>query len=456
MSKKSASHKCENCGWEASKWVGRCPKCQEWGTVVEQTPFTVSRNNTLTIARPITEVQITQATKKSMQISELDRVLGGGLLPGAVVLLAGEPGIGKSTLVLRAAQTWANTHGRVLYLSGEESPAQIFTRAQRISGLSKQLYLAANRELAEAVTQIAEIKPSLLVVDSIQTMSDSDSDGVPGGVTQLRNVTTALVKIAKSLNLPTILIGHVTKDGSIAGPKTIEHLVDTVLAFSGDYHTGFRMIRTIKNRFGPADEIGCFAMNEAGIDEILDPSELFTSGQEKHLMGTALSVTLEGRRPLLAEVQTLVSPTATGSPRRITEGLSNTRIAMLLAVLERHLGIKLHDKEVYSSTIGGVRLKDPAIDAAMAVALTSAASGKVLSDNPVILGEIALSGELRKVSQLQLRVQHAARLGITRAIIPANSGIKISGIELVEAKNIQQLLSHLGLIKPVRVAIPAS
>lgn len=454
MSKKSANYKCENCGWEVSKWVGRCPKCQEWGSVLEELDFSSSKNNQLKIAQAITEIKITQSERKSTQISELDRVLGGGLLPGAVVLLAGEPGIGKSTLVLRAARSWADTHGRVLYLSGEESPAQIFTRAQRISGLSKGLYLAANNDLSEVAAQIAEVKPSLLIIDSIQTMSDSDTEGVLGGVTQLRNVTTALVKIAKSLNLPMILIGHVTKDGSIAGPKTIEHLVDTVLAFSGESNTGFRMIRTMKNRFGPANEIGCFEMNENGITEILDPTSLFTSKRAHHLMGTSLSVVLEGRRPLLAEVQTLVSPAAS-SPRRITDGLSHSRLSMLLAVLERHLGIKLHDKEVYCATIGGVQIKDPAIDAALAVAITSAATGKVLTCNPVILGEIALSGELRQVAQLQLRVQHAARLGITKAIIPSNSKIKALDIELIEVENIHQLLSKLGLVKPVRVAIPA-
>ena len=329
---------CTECGWTTNKWVGRCGECQTWGSVVERGApklENVASQAPISAAVPIGQVGEEAADRHLTGITELDRVLGGGLVPGVVILLAGEPGVGKSTLLLDVAAKWAETGRRTLYVTGEESAAQVRLRAGRTNSLSDELYLTSETDLGTVLGHIEQTSPSLLVVDSVQTIGTAEADGSPGGVSQVREVTGALVRTAKQRGMAVVIVGHVTKDGSIAGPRTMEHLVDVVLNFEGDRHSGFRMVRATKNRYGPSDEVGCFEMTDSGIVEVPDPSGLFTSDNADPQPGTCVTVTVEGRRPLLSEVQALVAPsTSERYPRRTTHGVDNGRVAMILAVLE--------------------------------------------------------------------------------------------------------------------------
>jgi DNA repair protein RadA/Sms len=425
-----SSYRCTECGWTTVRWVGRCGECQTWGSVADVGApriTDVRRAAPATRAVPIAEVPAESAHRELTGVAELDRVLGGGLVPGAVILLAGEPGVGKSTLLLEVAARWAGANRRTLYVTGEESPAQVRLRAGRTGALAKELYLAAETDLGTILGHIDEVQPSLLVLDSIQTVSTAEADGAAGGVTQVRETTAALVRVAKRTGMAVVIVGHVTKEGTIAGPRTMEHLVDVVLSFEGDRHSGFRMVRATKNRFGPADEVGCFEMAENGIVEVPDPSGLFTSTHSEPTPGTCLTVTMEGRRPLLAEIQALVAKSPIQNPRRITTGVENGRIAMLTAVLQQRAKIPLLDKDIYVSTVGGVRIIDPAIDLACALALASSATNQVV-DGPagasglVAIGEVGLAGELRRVPGLERRLSEAARLGFDTAVVPAERG----------------------------------
>jgi DNA repair protein RadA/Sms len=416
------TYRCGECGWTSAKWLGRCGECQAWGSMAEggaAPAASVQAVTPLRAAVPITEVDAVAIRRSKTGIGELDRVLGGGLVPGSVVLLAGEPGVGKSTLLLAAAAGWARDHGPTLYVTGEESAGQVRLRALRTGSNHRDLYLAAETDLATVLGHIDQVEPALVVVDSVQTIA-ADGDGSVGGVAQVKAVASALAQVAKRRGLPVILVGHVTKDGSVAGPRTLEHLVDVVISFEGDPHSGFRLIRATKNRFGPADEVGCFELTEGGIREVPDPSGHFRNPAGDPVTGTALAVTLEGRRPLLAEIQALVAPTA-APPRRVAHGLDSGRLAMVLAVLQRRAKIKLHVQDVYASTVGGARLTDPACDLALASAIVSAAKDCPVPAGYVALGEIGLAGELRRVPALMKRLGEAARLGVTQAIVPAGS-----------------------------------
>ncbi len=337
------------------------------------------------------------------------------------MLLAGEPGVGKSTLLLEVAARWAKKGRPTLYVTGEESAAQVRLRAGRTNGLADTLYLAAETDLGTVLGHIEEVAPSLMVLDSVQTIGTAEADGSPGGVTQVREVTAALVRVAKRRGLAVIIVGHVTKDGAIAGPRLLEHLVDVVLAFDGDRHSGFRMVRATKNRFGPADEVGCFEMGEHGIVEVTDPSGLFTSQHSEPVPGTCITVSMEGRRPLLAELQALVAPSALQSPRRTMHGVDPGRLAMVLAVLERRAKVRLFNRDVYVSTVGGAKVSDPSADLAAAIAVASAALNRRLTHRFVAIGEVGLAGELRRVPGTDRRLAEAARLGFTDAIVPAES-----------------------------------
>ena len=373
-----------------------------------------------------------------------------------VVLLAGEPGVGKSTLLLEVAAKWARGNGgpgeQTLYVSGEESAAQVRLRAERTDALADQLYLAAENDLGTILGHIEEVSPSLLVVDSVQTIGTAEADGSPGGVTQVREVTGALVRVAKRRGMAFVIVGHVTKDGSIAGPRMLEHLVDVVLAFEGDRHSGFRMVRATKNRYGPADEVGCFEMNDAGIVEVPDPTHIFTTHHAEPVPGTCVTVTMEGRRPLLAELQALVAPSPyQTSPRRTTHGLESSRAALVLAVLERKAHIPLSQKDVYVSTVGGARVNDPSVDLAVAIAIASAAVERNFPQRVVAMGEVGLAGDLRRVPGLERRVAEAARLGFELAIVPANSRDasqrlpRMHGLKVVEVGSLADALSVLDL-----------
>lgn len=375
-------------------------------------------------AKPITQISTESVASRSTKVAEFDRVLGGGLVPGAVVLLSGEPGVGKSTLLLEVAAKTAQTGAKVLYVSGEESVGQIRLRAERTGALSDNLFLASETDLANVLGQVAAVQPELLVVDSVQTIAHAEIDGAAGMPSQIREVATNLIRLAKENNLPVILVGHVTKDGNIAGPRALEHLVDVVCHFEGDRQTSLRFVRSLKNRFGPTDEVGCFEMTGDGIREVADPSSLFLSRGDTPVSGTCVTVAVEGKRALIAEVQALVVKTSSPNPRRVTNGVDSSRVAMLLAVLERRAGLRLGELDVYVSTVGGVKITEPAADLAIAIAIASAVNDKPVAHNLAAFGEISLAGEIRPVSNNKLRKNEAERLGFVRSVEASVGGLK--------------------------------
>ena len=443
-----AAYRCSECGWETAKWVGRCGECQAWGSVAEgAAPASRAAAGPVTRpAVPIGQVSVEESAFRSSGVPELDRVLGGGLVPGAAILLAGEPGVGKSTLLLEVAAQTARYHRRVLYVTGEESASQVRLRADRTGGVHDDLFLAAETDLGAVLTHIEQVRPTLLVVDSVQTIAATDVDGVPGGVTQVKEVAAALVRMAKTRNITTVLVGHVTKDGSIAGPRVLEHVVDVVVHFEGERNSRFRMLRALKNRFGPVDEVGCFDLSAEGITAVTDPTGLFVETHHRQVPGTCVAVTMEGRRPLLAEVQGLVTRTSAERPRRTTSGLDSSRVAMVVAVLQQHCRLRLHAHDVFVSTVGGARLTDPASDLAVAVALASADSGMPTPRGVVAMGEIGLAGELRRVRDLPQRVAEAARLGFRTALIPGDGRPRtVDGLQVVEVGDVHSALVALQL-----------
>lgn len=396
-----------------------------------------------TPATPISHIDahITQA--RPTGIDEFDRVLGGGLVPGAVILLAGEPGVGKSTLLLDVAATTARSGRTVLYVTAEESAGQVRLRAERIGALDDNLYLASEVDLGQVLAHVNAVTPDLLIVDSVQTIASTQVDGAAGGVAQVKEVASAVISVAKERAIPTIVVGHVTKDGSVAGPRTLEHLVDVVCQFEGDRHSRLRMVRAVKNRYGPTDEVGCFDLSETGIVGLADPSGLFLSQVNMLVAGTCITVTLEGRRPLALEVQSLVVPSPLTNPRRTTSGVDSSRLAMILAVAHRHLGARLMDADIYVSTVGGAKMTEPAVDLAMLLATMSAVEDRPLPVGTIALGEVGLAGEIRSVTGLARRLQEAARLGFTRAIIPASTNTPaVAGITTLEATTVRDALAH--------------
>ncbi len=446
--KERPSYRCTECGWTTAKWLGRCPECQAWGTVEEfgGTPAvrTTAPGRVTTAALPIGQVDGKQAAARSTGVDELDRVLGGGLVPGAVVLLAGEPGVGKSTLLLDAAAKAASDSHRTLYVTGEESASQVRLRADRIGAINDHLYLAAETDLSAVLGHLDTVKPSLLVLDSVQTVASPEIDGAPGGMAQVREVAGALIRASKERGMSTLLVGHVTKDGAIAGPRLLEHLVDVVLHFEGDRHARLRLVRGVKNRYGTTDEVGCFELHDEGITGLADPSGLFLTRRAEPVPGTCLTVTLEGRRPLVAEVQALTVDSQIPSPRRTTSGLETSRVSMMLAVLEQRGRISaLGKRDIYSATVGGVKLTEPAADLAVALALASAASDTPLPKNLVAIGEVGLAGEVRRVTGVQRRLSEAARLGFTHALVPADPGKIPDGMRVLEVADVGQALSVL-------------
>ena len=443
--------RCAECGWTTAKWVGRCGECQTWGSVEEVSApkkLSLVPTSVTEVAKPIGEVSLEIAKARTSGVSELDRVLGGGLVPGAAILLAGEPGVGKSTLLLSVAAESAKRKLTSLYISGEESAPQVRLRAERLKAIDLNLWLAAESELGAVIAHIDSVKPQLLIIDSIQTISSGAVDGAPGGITQVREIAAALIRIAKERAITLILVGHVTKDGTVAGPKLLEHLVDVVLNFEGDRHSRLRLIRAIKNRFGASDEVGCFDMTETGINSLTDPTGLFTTRHSEPVPGTCVTVTLEGRRPILAEIQALVSaPNAQdrdyGNSRRVTSGLDNPRTAMTLAVLELRANIRVSGRDVYVATVGGMKISEPAADLAVALSVGSAAKGLALPADLVAIGEVGLAGEIRKIIGAQQRIQEAARLGFKKALVPAGSDIKVEGIEVLEVARLDQAISKV-------------
>jgi DNA repair protein RadA/Sms len=457
------AYACTECGAASPRWVGRCPACGSWNSLVEEVlerTAPARASGPVTPPVPITEVAAQAGAHRPTGVDELDRVLGGGLVPGSVVLLAGEPGIGKSTLLLGVLAGLAagggggtgakgaagHDAGPVLYVCAEESREQVRLRAERLGALHPGLLLAAETDLGAVRALIDQVRPTVVVVDSVQTVADPELAGAPGGVGQVREVAAQLVRLAKERSIATFLVGQVTKEGAVAGPKTLEHLVDVVLNFEGDQHHALRLVRCTKNRFGPAYEVGCFEMTEAGLEPLADPSRLFLSARSAGVPGVACTVSLEGRRPLVTELQALVVPTGMAMPRRTAQGLDAGRLAILVAVLERRARIGLAGNDVFAATAGGVRITEPAADLAVCLALASAARDRQVPSDLVTFGEVGLGGEVRPVPQLPRRLAEAARLGFRRALVPATGlpgAAHNAGIELDPVLSVAESLAVL-------------
>lgn len=449
MAKARSQYRCSECHHVTAKWVGRCPDCGTWGTVDEVAVLSALGGATrrsvapTTPAVPISSIDPGNTRHYPTGVSELDRVLGGGVVPGSVTLLAGDPGVGKSTLLLEVVSRWASSGRRALYLSGEESAGQIRMRAERTDCCHDEVFLAAESDLQTALGHIEAVQPTLVVVDSVQTMSTTETDGVTGGVTQVRAVTTALTMTAKTSDVAIVLVGHVTKDGTIAGPRSLEHLVDVVLHFEGDKNSALRMVRGVKNRFGAADEVGCFLLHDSGIDCVADPSGLFLDQRPEPVSGTAVTVSLDGKRPLIGEVQALLGSYTAATPRRAVSGIDSARAAMITAVLEKRAHLPVGRYDIYLSTVGGMRLTDPSADLAVALAIASAFANVPLPSNTVVIGEVGLAGDLRRVAGMERRLAEAARLGFTCAVVPTGVKGVPTGLRVIEADNITSALRVL-------------
>lgn len=462
MPKNSISYLCSNCEATYPRWVGKCGQCGEFGTV-DQNGVTIasgssSRGSSVGIkgdltaanvvrkARRVADIESTTHRHADTGIGELNRVLGGGLVKGQAVLLAGEPGVGKSTLLLELAQNFASKEKNVLYISGEESAEQIALRAQRTGASANSLFIADETDLSVCLGHIEEVEPELIIIDSVQTIASPSVEGRAGGIAQVQEVSAVLTRVAKATHIPIIMIAQVNKDGNIAGPKTLEHLVDTVLFFEGDRNTPLRLLRTIKNRFGNADEVAAFEQTESGIKEVADPSGLFLSSRDEPVSGNCITVTMEGRRAILAEIQALVSPTNAPNPRRGVTGLDYARSSMLVAVTEKHGRVKLFDKDSYLATIAGMKIVEPAADLAVCLALASAAYDIPIPNDMAALGEVTLSGDIRSMPGILQRVAEAERLGIKKIFIPKGQKEKLpknSKIVAIEIDHISKAFAAL-------------
>ena len=454
MARLKTVYRCSACTASHPKWSGRCPACAEWNSLVEDVEEAGPAGRATVPAGlplveppiPITEVDATAGAPVPSGVPELDRVLGGGFVPGSVTLLGGEPGIGKSTLLLQVLAARAATGQRVLYVSAEESRQQVRSRAARLDALHPTLLLTSETALSHVLAAITSTEAELVVVDSIQTISDPELGSAPGSVVQVRECAHRLVQEAKRRNVPMVLVGHVTKEGGLAGPRVLEHVVDTVLAFEGERHHALRLLRATKHRFGPTAELGLFEMRETGLVGVPDPSGLFLADRRPGLPGSAVVPTLEGQRPLLVEVQALVTPSPLGVPRRSAQGVDAGRLAMLLAVLENRAGLASGAADVYVSAVGGVRLGEPGADLAVCLALASAMVGRPLPEGLVACGEVGLGGELRQVGQLPRRLAEASRLGFDKALVPASGPTEVEGLRVRRVESLTDALVAARLV----------
>ena len=436
---------CGECGYESTKWLGKCPACGSWNTMLEQKKISsVPSINNLTYAHaiPLADVTTTASGRVSSGIGELDRVLGGGIVPGSVTLLGGDPGIGKSTLLMQTAAELTK-QGTVLYVTGEESASQLKLRAERL-GVGGDMLILAENDLSSIESEVDRVKPAYIMIDSIQTMYSADCSGTNGSISQIREATSLITRMAKRTGAATFIVGHVTKDGAIAGPRILEHMVDTVLYFEGDRQDSFRLLRSVKNRFGSTDEIGVFEMRSTGMAEISDPSTLFITGAD--LPGCAVTCAMEGTRPMMVEVQALLSTSPFSNPRRMAAGLDNNRLVLLLAVLEKKAGLRFYDKDVYTNVVGGIRLDERAGDLAVAMCIAGAGADIALPPRTAILGELSLTGEVRPVNRLDKRIQECARLGFSHIVVPNSDTLpKVDGLNYTRVKNIREALCILGI-----------
>ena len=446
---KKSIYFCQNCGHEESKWLGQCPMCREWNTFVEE-KVTVSKGtaakNTVREAEVVTlsSVSTDQEDRMQTEIEELDRVLGGGVVPGSLVLVGGDPGIGKSTLLLQVCKRLSDQGRKVLYISGEESLKQIKLRANRMGTFSDHLLLLCETNL-ETIRQVIEREhPAVAVIDSIQTMYSEEVTAAPGSVSQVREATNTLMQIAKGLNITIFIVGHVTKEGTVAGPRVLEHMVDTVLYFEGDRHASYRILRGVKNRFGSTNEIGVFEMRETGLEEVPNPSEYMLNGRPEDASGSVVACSMEGTRPILMEIQALVCRSNFGMPRRTAAGTDYNRVNLLMAVLEKRVGLPLSNYDAYINIAGGIRMNEPAIDLGIVMAIVSSYKSQSISPGTIVFGEVGLSGEVRAVSMPEQRVAEARKLGFKTCIMPQVSKDmlkKIEGIEVIGVKSVNQAMN---------------
>ncbi len=446
---KKSIYFCQNCGHEESKWLGQCPMCREWNTFVEE-KVTVSKGtaakNTVREAEVVTlsSVSTDQEDRMQTEIEELDRVLGGGVVPGSLVLVGGDPGIGKSTLLLQVCKRLSDQGRKVLYISGEESLKQIKLRANRMGTFSDHLLLLCETNL-ETIRQVIEREhPAVAVIDSIQTMYSEEVTAAPGSVSQVREATNTLMQIAKGLNITIFIVGHVTKEGTVAGPRVLEHMVDTVLYFEGDRHASYRILRGVKNRFGSTNEIGVFEMRETGLEEVPNPSEYMLNGRPEDASGSVVACSMEGTRPILMEIQALVCRSNFGMPRRTAAGTDYNRVNLLMAVLEKRVGLPLSNYDAYINIAGGIRMNEPAIDLGIVMAIVSSYKNQSISPGTIVFGEVGLSGEVRAVSMPEQRVAEARKLGFKTCIMPQVSKDmlkKVEGIEVIGVKSVNQAMN---------------
>lgn len=444
---------CQKCAYQSPKWLGRCPDCGAWNSLTEEKHSKVRTSsspveNFYTLSSdltPLTQVGSEAPPREKTGITELDRLLGGGMVPGSVVLLGGDPGIGKSTLVLQWLSSLAQGGQRVAYLSGEESSDQIRLRADRLGVKEEELYLMTENDLVKALPKIEKLKPSLLVVDSIQTVYQPELSSVPGSVTQVRECAGKLMFMAKSKGMTVVLVGHVTKEGSLAGPKILEHMVDTVLYFEGERGSPYRLLRTFKNRFGSISELAVFEMGSGGLQEVKNPSELFLSELVEQTPGSVVLSSLKGTRPLLAELQALVTDSSLGVPRRVTLGVDPQRVALLVAVLEKVVGLHLGNQDIFLNVVGGLDVDEPSVDLGVLLAMASSFQGRPLAGRTLVLGEVGLSGEVRPVSGTEPRLQESARLGFERVILPKRSRElpRLKGLQLIPVNHVTEAIDLL-------------
>ncbi|MEA1959835.1 MAG: DNA repair protein RadA [Bacillota bacterium] len=438
---------CSECGYESGKWLGKCPGCGNWNTLVEEiAQVKKPRISSKTPAIMLDQINGSNTQRLSTEIGELDRVLGGGMVPGSLILLGGDPGIGKSTLLLQVADKIACQGKKVLYLSGEESPEQIRLRSLRLDINSQQIYLLSEQNIDLLNVYIQDIDPDLIIVDSIQTVYSQELSSIPGSVSQLRECTARIMKLAKNSGKVFFLVGHVTKDGALAGPKVLEHMVDVVVYFEGEKNYSFRFLRGVKNRFGSTDEIGLLEMSGMGLAEVLDPAQIFLSSSSQEVCGSAVVASYEGSRPLLIEVQALVSSSGPSYGRRMASGIDQNRLALIIAVLEKNRGLSLGSYDVFLKVTGGVFLKDPSVDLGIAAAIFSSYRDRPLVIDTVFMGELALSGELRPVPFMDARLKEIARMGFRRAVIPTGGGnnkVNDYGLEIDKINNLDEFIERV-------------
>lgn len=451
MSKIKTVFVCQECGYESPKWMGKCPGCGNWNTMVEEvqektesSPHFMSKNDSK--AFPINKIELASEDRYKTGMPELDRVLGGGIVKGSLILVGGDPGIGKSTLLLQVSDNIAKGGHKILYASGEESAKQIKIRAERLKVDSSELYVLSETDLSNIERHIEELKPDVLVIDSIQTIFRPDLQSAPGSVSQVREATASLLKIAKTMNISIFIVGHVTKEGSIAGPRVLEHMVDTVLYFEGERHHTYRILRTVKNRFGSTNEIGIFEMKVDGLHEVANPSEMLLSGTPENVSGSTVVCSMEGTRPVLVEIQALTSATNFGMPRRMSNGIDYNRVTLLMAVLEKRAGLQLQTYDAYVNVAGGLKLDEPACDLGVVTSIASSFKNIPVKTGTVVIGEVGLTGEVRGVSYIEKRLIEAQKIGFKRCIIPKENvkGLELkTDIKIIPVDNIYKALDEI-------------